>query len=359
MFDNIVSVAHEIHQEVFKLYWILLPPLVIFLIILEVVKGKSEQLNPSDIIRRVVISMVLLVSFDFVIGTISTIGDGILSRLDKYCDGWEVLKNLGPDESKLSGEWFNLREHFLYFLSLLAYFVAYIGFFAAEAITYFLWSILYILSPLMILAYVAPQTAGTTKALYKSLVKVIIYKVLWMILAALLLAIAKNPQFNGFEDYFMSVILNLCIGASMLFVPIFTKSLINDGLDSAAGALATLPAAAASAWLKAKTMGASKKLMGKGKEWGKTTSKPLTNPLTSRAAVLSERMKPRLNKLKEGYANAFQTESYKKMKDQKKRENSQRVKQQNLKQRRKTYAIRDKRWKVQAREISKHIKKRP
>ncbi|MBY0384098.1 hypothetical protein K2X05_02975, partial [bacterium] len=75
---------------------------------------------------------------------------------------------------------------------------------------------------------------------------------------ALLLRLAAEPQFMGFEGYLQSIVMNLCVGVSMLLVPMATRSLINDGLSSTASGFATAPAQLAMKYIKLKTMGTIK-----------------------------------------------------------------------------------------------------
>lgn len=165
--------------DLIEVYWILLVPLVCFLMAIELFKGGDEQPQGARILKRVVISILLLISFNQVVNVIGMLGDGVVDKIDKLSNLKEVLQSLGPKEENLSNEWFNLREHFLYLLSLVSYIIAYLGFFVAEVLTQFVWVILYTISPLMILAYIPVQTANVTGNLYKGLVKVIIWKILW------------------------------------------------------------------------------------------------------------------------------------------------------------------------------------
>lgn len=255
MFTNLVGVAKEIRADLVEVYWILLIPLVCLLVVIELCKDDGEGPQAGRIIKRVVISILLLISFNEVINIIGMIGDGIIGRVDKLSSLEDALKQLGPTEANLSNEWFNLREHILYAFSLIAYIVAYLGFFVAEALTQFVWIILYTVSPLMILAYVPHQTANITGNLYKGLIKVVVWKILWSILGALLLKMALEPSVTGMADWIMSIVMNFCIGLAMLFVPMATRSLINDGMESAASAMSAAPALAASGAVK----GVSKK----------------------------------------------------------------------------------------------------
>src|ERR1019366_6233584 len=95
------------------------------------------------------------------------------------------------------------------------------------------------------------NTASITASLYKGLIQVVTWKILWSLLGVLLLKLALDTENTGVEDYIMSIVVNLCIGVSMLFIPIFTKSLINDGLQGAATGLAAIPTMAAASAIKA------------------------------------------------------------------------------------------------------------
>ena len=281
MFDQLVGVAKDIRGEILELYWLLLAPLVLLLVILEFFKEQKDSIDVFDILRRVVISMLLLFSFEYTINIIGELGGGIVSKIDKTTDVWEVLKNLGPNYQDSSRSLFDLRGHILYTLALLSYFIAYLGFFVTEALVHFVWLVLYTVSPLMILAYVCRSTANVTANLYKGLVKVVIWKVLWTILGALLLKLAMNPQTGeDIEGYLVAMITNLCIGLSMLFIPIATRSLINDGLERAASALAFPAALAAVSAVKYHTVRTAKR--GVAKVWGRgerSTTKQQDSPV--------------------------------------------------------------------------------
>lgn len=275
MFEQLVSVANDIRGEMLELYWLLLAPIVLLLIVLEFLK--NQNIDIGDILRRVAISILLLITFDFTIDAIGIIGDGIVGKIDKSVDVWAVLKNMGPNYKDASGSLFDLRGHIIYTLALLAYLVAYLGFFVTEALVHFVWIVLYTLSPLMILSYVARSTANVTVNLYKGLVKVVVWKIMWTVLSVLLLKLAMDHQANNMEDYLAAIILNLCIGLSMLFIPLATRSLINDGLEMAAAGLALAPATAAVGAAKFYAKHAAKQGVSKTLGVGKFIARPVLN----------------------------------------------------------------------------------
>jgi uncharacterized membrane protein len=186
-----------------------------------------------------------------------------------------------------------------------------LGFFISNALIHFVWTILFICSPLMILAYVARQTEHVTMSLYKGLVQVVLWKIMWSILGVLLLKLAMNPQVTGMEDYLMSIIVNLSIGLSMLFVPIATRSLINDGMESAASAIAAVPTMATGLAIKAQAAKLAKSVASNAMAGGKFLAKPLTNPFVGRAQLLKRRIEPTMKRMKNRYEETFLPDRYK------------------------------------------------
>ena len=65
------------------------------------------------------------------------------------------------------------------------------------------------------------------------------WRIVYACLGALLLNMELDRSATGLDDWLLSAVMNLCIGLSMLLVPLFTKSLISDGLTQAGTTLAT------------------------------------------------------------------------------------------------------------------------
>ena len=298
MFEYLGTAGAELHGEMVKMYWVLLVPFVLLLFAIELLR--DENPNARDIFRRVVISVIMLLTFDWCLNSIASIGDAITDQINGLEQLAEVLKKLGPNTSG-QDSWFSLRETAIYIFSLAAYIVAYLGFFVATALTHFVWTILYVCSPLMILMYVSRSTAYVTTSLYKGLIQVVVWKVLWSILGVLLLKLAIQPQVSGMEDYLMAIVMNLCIGVSMLFIPLATKSLISDGMSGVATTLAMAPAIAAAGAVKVTASRFAAKATASMKSTAVFAAKPITNPVTGRAEMLKNSLKPRFERFKSSY----------------------------------------------------------
>lgn len=294
MFEYLGSVGAELHAQMVQMYWVLLVPFVAFLFVLEVIRDDNPNLR--DLFRRIVFSVLLLLTFDWTLQTIAVLGDAVTEKINGLQRLSEVLQNIGPNYSG-KDSWFNVRETILYVFSIAAYLIAYLGFFVATALTHFVWTVLYVASPLMILMYVSRHTAQVTMSLYKGLVQVVIWKILWSILGVLLLKLAMQPEITGLEDYIMSIVVNLCIGFSMLFIPLATKSLLSDGMSSVASSLAAVPAIAAGGAVKM----AAAKYGGKIASAAAFAAKPVTNPIAGRMEMMKDRLRPRFEKAKQAY----------------------------------------------------------
>jgi len=298
MFEYLSGVGVELHGELVKMYWVLLVPFVVFLFVMEILKDESP--NTKEIFRRILISILLLYTFNWAVDAIAVVGDAVTEKINGLEKLSEVLSKLGPNYSS-PDSWFSMRETAIYIFSLAAYIIAYVGFFVATALTHFVWTILYVCAPLMILAYVSPTTSYVTSSLYKGLIQVVLWKILWSILGVLLLKLAVQPQVSGMEDYLMSIVVNLCIGVSMLFIPLATQSLISDGMSGVANTLAMAPAIATAGAIKLTASKWGSKLAQGAKNVGASAAKPITNPIAGRYQLMKEKIKPRFENAKKQY----------------------------------------------------------
>jgi len=246
MYDWLPGLCRELRGNLVEIYWILIVPLTTFLCILEFFKVHDQNPDIPRIIKRAVISIILLTSFNEVLRMITVVGDGIVDHIGGMNNVHLVLQQMWKVLTKTEVSWIHYKEMVIFVFSLLSYIAAYLGAFIADALVHFCWAILYVVSPLMILAYIPESTAGTCKNLYRSLCTVICWKILWAILGALLLKLSTSAPIQDGNDYnaILIVVMNLFIGISMLFVPFATKSIISDGLSNFASGLAAVPAMA-------------------------------------------------------------------------------------------------------------------
>jgi hypothetical protein len=315
MFENLHLHAKALHAETVEIFWIILPALVSILIVLEILRGDGNEPNISELLKRSVLCILLLISFDFTVNVIAMVSDGITHKLSDGESLLEAVKQLGPNSQGESDGLFDIREHIIYFFSIAAYLVAYIGFFASVALVNFVWAILYITAPLILPCFISRATAPIVGNLYRGLISVATWKILWTLLGSLLLKLAMSPKVAGLEDYFLSMVVNLLIGLSMLLIPLFTKSLISDGLASASSALAAAPGlvAAKAGSLAMKKFG--RKALSKSMEGLKFAGQPASNLVTSRTKIWAgqRKLERRFNTAKRNYSDFGKSEKFRRL----------------------------------------------
>lgn len=237
MYTWLGEVGNELRGHLVVLYWILLPLYTVFLIVLEQAKLDGAP-NIPNIMKRVIISIILLLSFDECIHAISVLGDGISEEIGGFSSIKQVFNIISKRNAARDFGWMKFKDYLIFIISFCSYIIAYLGVFVSEALINFVWVILYIVSPLMILMYVSEKTAFITTNLYKSLISVMAWKVFWSILAVLLLKMIVTNQSDDPGNFLTTIVINLFIACSMLFVPFATKSLLSDGLSSSGSSLA-------------------------------------------------------------------------------------------------------------------------
>jgi hypothetical protein len=245
MTEWLPEVCGQLHREMVQIYWILILPLIVFLVILELFKTANNQPDAGKILVRAITSIILLISFKETINLIAFIGDGISERIDGLAKMTEIIEVFDTNLNRDAPSLYKVREILIFLLNFLSYFLAYFGVFIVEALIHFTWSVLYVCAPLMILCYIPEQTASISKNLYKGLLTVVSWKILWSILGVMLLRLAVEQTTEDSENIITTAVVNLCIALSIMLVPLFSKSLLGDGLSSFTSSIAAVPGIAA------------------------------------------------------------------------------------------------------------------
>jgi hypothetical protein len=123
MFDFLPEIARELRSHVLHLYWVLLVPVVLFSIISEFFNLPDSSPNPNKVLKRVFVSVFLLLSFDYTINLIALLGDGVAEKIDGIKPLWSTLQEIGDKFSSDSNNgWFKIRSTIVYIMGLLSYF---------------------------------------------------------------------------------------------------------------------------------------------------------------------------------------------------------------------------------------------
>ena len=239
VFDWIPGTAQGLRAEMVETYWILLAVVVPIIVVLNLLKSAEGGFDPAELLKRVFVSVLMLSSFEEVSNVIAITTDGLADKFGGMDDLGALYEALKMRFSEDGPSLFSFRRMALYGISVFCYIVAILGYYVADILINFSYTILYVLSPLMILAYVPKSTAHITANLYKGMLHVSSWKVLWSLLGVLLLKLTSASETGGWDGFLTTALVNLCIGVSMLAIPVFSGCLLGGGLESFVSGLAS------------------------------------------------------------------------------------------------------------------------
>lgn len=249
MYDWLPEVCNDIRQNLVGIYWLAIAPLVTFLIILQFFNIHDRAPNAMKVINRALLSILMLVSFEEVMHMISYVGDGVVHAISPKPHINDVLDEAWSFVQGMEINWLKYKETIIWIFSLVSFIFAYLGAFIADALVHFVWAILYVLSPLMILAYIPERTARVCTGLYQSLCTVMTWKIMWALLGVILLKFTTHAPIQDGDNYnaILLIVINLFIGTSLLFIPFTTKAFIGGDFSGYAAGLSMVPALAGKA----------------------------------------------------------------------------------------------------------------
>lgn len=277
--------ARNIHAVFESMFYGLAAVLVLIGVISEYFKLPIGGMAfTPELIGRVLIAALLLHSYPEVTNTLSDVTDALASRIGDYNNFNLVTTRMKDKLDTMVWSWTAIKDSIIMLFSFVTFFILYISVFITNAGVIYVWTILYVFSPILIAFFILPATAGATKALYRSLIEVCMWKIVWATLAALLWSSALSDM-NKADINFLTVIsFNLILALSLLATPIVVSALASKGMSSmASSAIGTAAMAATfSPTLVAKkgvSMGVSAGA-GAGKAFPRPDSKESPKPKT-------------------------------------------------------------------------------
>lgn len=267
-FSLLSPMMQQLHGEFVKIYFLMLPGFFALAIVFQWCRSASGAVDFIDILKRAVISTVLLVAFPEITQAIVSIADGIANRIDQV----DSLQNiLDMAAQKVETYTFSAKDVLLMFddlfLSILTFFSYWILLLARylNIVMYnFFWIFLMIVSPLLLLFNLFKGTSHITLNLFKTMMEVASWKIVWAILGAMLTSLSFGKMYLVEGSYVTLTLMNFVIALAMICTPIIVRSLVGSGVDQAASVIG--PAAiVTAAYAQARTVSLAKRVM-KGKE---------------------------------------------------------------------------------------------
>lgn len=250
-FNVMGSLMRDLHQEFVKMYYLMLP--VFFCLSIAVTWMKSPQGSPEfiDVLKRAVVSTLLLAAFPEVSQAIVFIADGIAEKIDSMNTLDKVIqmakeKSASYPESS-SSILLGFNDLLMATLSFLSFLVLYIARYLLIAMYHFFWVFYMVSAPLLLLFNLFSSTGNITVNLFRGMIEVACWKIVWAILGAMLASLAFGEAYQAEGSYVTIVVMNFVIAIAMLATPLFVKSLGSQGAQAMSSGLGQQTAAAIAA----------------------------------------------------------------------------------------------------------------
>jgi len=207
----------------------------------------------STLVGRALVAAILLHTYPEVSRMVAEFADAMSKHLGDLNQFKLVLDRMGDKLQEFSFSWVSVKGSLVLAVSFLTFFLLYFSVHVTQAFLIYTWTVLYVFSPILIALFVLPQTAGATKALYRSLFEASAWKVVWAVLATLLWSTGVSGVHD--QNVIAAVCFNLILAGSLVLTPVIVHMLAKGGLASmtstvgsiAIGGLTTLTPAKAAA----------------------------------------------------------------------------------------------------------------
>ena len=246
-FGLLGSLMEQLHQEFVNIYYLMLP--VFFSLALVVAWFKASGNTPDfmDVLKRTIISMILLVAFPDISRAIAFLAEGITNKIDAV-NSLDTFLRMAQEKTQNysftpTSILLQFNDLIIAALSFLSYLVLYIARYLTIAMYHFFWIFFTISSPLMLLFNLFQGTSQITVNLFKGMIEVASWKIVWAILGAMLTALSLGDAYKTDGNYLTLIVMNFVIAVAMLMTPMIVRSLVGSGLQSMSSTLG--PAAVA------------------------------------------------------------------------------------------------------------------
>ena len=243
-FEILGPLMKDLHQEFARLYYLMLPVFFALAITLQWFKSGRGYVEFLDILKRAVISTLLLVALPDISNAILYIADGITERIDSV-NSLDNIVRMAQEKAKeysISPTTILLQFNTLLIaiLSFLSYLILYIARYLTIAMYHFFWIFFMVSAPMLLLFNLFSSTSQITANLFKGMIEVASWKIVWAILGAMLTALSFGDIYKVEGNYLTLIVMNFVIAIAMLLTPMLVKSLVGQGAQAASSSLGSM-----------------------------------------------------------------------------------------------------------------------
>lgn len=235
-FNLMGSLMRDLHQEFVRMYYLMLPVFFCLSIAITWLRSPGNSLDFVDVLKRAMISTLLLAAFPEISQGIVFIADGIAEKIDSMNTLDSVIQIAKEkSESYPSGSasiLLGFNDLLMAVLTFLSFLILFIARYLMIAMYHFFWVFYMVSAPLLLLFNLFPATGNITANLFRGMIEVACWKIVWAILGVMLASLAFGDAYKTEGAYVTIVVMNFVIAIAMLATPLFVKSLGSQGAQA-------------------------------------------------------------------------------------------------------------------------------
>ena len=240
-FGLLGSLMENLHQEFVNIYYLMLPVFFGLALIMAWFRSSGSAPDFLDVLKRAIISMILLVAFPDITRAIAFIAEGITNKIDAV-NSLDTFLRMAQEKAQSysftpTSILLQFNDLVIAVLSFGSYLILYIARYLTIAMYHFFWVFFTISSPLMLLFNLFQGTSQITVNLFKGMIEVASWKIVWAILGAMLTALSFGNAYKTDGNYLTLIVMNFVIAVAMLMTPMMVRSIVGAGLHSMSSTL--------------------------------------------------------------------------------------------------------------------------
>lgn len=230
------SLMRDLHQEFVRMYYLMLPVFFCLSIAVTWLRSPGSSIDFVDVLKRAMISTLLLAAFPEISQSIVFVADGIAEKIDSM-NTLDAVIQMAKEKSESypagsASILLGFNDLLMAVLTFLSFLILFIARYLMIAMYHFFWVFYMVSAPLLLLFNLFPATGNITANLFRGMIEVACWKIVWAILGAMLASLAFGDAYKTEGAYVTIVVMNFVITIAMLATPLFVKSLGSQGAQA-------------------------------------------------------------------------------------------------------------------------------
>ncbi len=250
-FNLMGSLMRDLHQEFVRMYYLMLPVFFCLSIAVTWLRSPGSSIDFIDVLKRAMISTLLLAAFPEISQSIVFVADGIAEKIDSM-NTLDAVIQMAKEKSESypagsASILLGFNDLMMAVLTFLSFLILFIARYLMIAMYHFFWVFYMVSAPLLLLFNLFPSKGNITANLFRGMIEVACWKIVWAILGAMLASLAFGDAYKTEGAYVTIVVMNFVIAIAMLATPLFVKSLGSQGAQAMSSGIGQQAAAAIAA----------------------------------------------------------------------------------------------------------------